>query len=125
VAPQDPSGFYDPYRGPVPNTFNDQHRPEGQVQGYGAEAIPMTQMVRTRSPGPGMAYDVGRQSPQPAMMVSTFILILDLSRLITVVGGTGSTITRTASWARSNIPRTPYGLWGSNDGDTWKTTLPL
>jgi hypothetical protein len=51
---QDPNSFYDPYRGPVPNTFNEAG---------GAEAIPMTQMARTRSPGPQMGYEMGRQSP--------------------------------------------------------------
>ncbi|KAA1467734.1 hypothetical protein DENSPDRAFT_856861 [Dentipellis sp. KUC8613] len=56
----DPNGeFYDPYRGPVPQTFGEP----------GAEAIPMTQMAaRARSPGPGMLYDnTGRASPQPSM----------------------------------------------------------
>lgn len=53
-------GFYDPYRGPVPNTFG-----EGLVD-PGVEAIPMTQMARTRSPGPQIAYDLhGRASPSP------------------------------------------------------------
>ncbi|KAH8100835.1 hypothetical protein BXZ70DRAFT_863250, partial [Cristinia sonorae] len=63
--------FYDPYSGPVPQTFHD-----------GAEAIPMTQIgrtrspgpqmgldpARTRSPGPQMAYDMGRASPAPVGM---------------------------------------------------------
>ncbi|KAH7925851.1 hypothetical protein BV22DRAFT_1064233 [Leucogyrophana mollusca] len=54
-------GYYDPYRGPVPNTFGD-----GFSDGHGAEAIPMTQMARTRSPGPQAAYDMqGRGSPGP------------------------------------------------------------
>ncbi|KAI6042556.1 hypothetical protein EDC04DRAFT_2968456 [Pisolithus marmoratus] len=53
-------GFYDPYRGPIPNTFG-----EGLVD-PGVEAIPMTQMARTRSPGPQIAYDMhGRASPSP------------------------------------------------------------
>lgn len=53
-----PAGYYDPYRGPVPNTFTDD--------GHGAEAIPMTQMARMRSPGPQVAYDMqGRGSPAP------------------------------------------------------------
>ncbi|KAF8843706.1 hypothetical protein BDN67DRAFT_963875 [Paxillus ammoniavirescens] len=56
-----PAGYYDPYRGPVPNTFND-----ALSDSYGAESIPMTQMARTRSPAPQMAYDVqGRGSPAP------------------------------------------------------------
>ncbi|KAI0044176.1 hypothetical protein FA95DRAFT_1562543 [Auriscalpium vulgare] len=50
--------FYDPYRGPIPQTFD-------------GEAIPMTQLAGRRSPGPGAAYDpgvapqAGRQSPGP------------------------------------------------------------
>ncbi|KAG9315042.1 hypothetical protein JVU11DRAFT_4154 [Chiua virens] len=42
-----PAGFYDPYRGPVPNTFTDP-----MSDGHGAESIPMTRM---RSPGPQVA----------------------------------------------------------------------
>ncbi|THH15786.1 hypothetical protein EW146_g4744 [Bondarzewia mesenterica] len=60
------SRFYDPYRGPVPQTFNDT-KGEGA---YGGEAIPMTQMAgaRARSPGPAQLYDVGgRASPQQSM----------------------------------------------------------
>jgi hypothetical protein len=57
----DPNGrFYDPYRGPVPQTF------EGVAPG---ESIPMTQLAGRRSPGPGAAYGVdyvgGRTSPSP------------------------------------------------------------
>jgi len=56
-------GFYDPYRGPVPNTFGDGM---SDGHGHGMEAIPMTQMARTRSPGPQMMYDMqGRASPAP------------------------------------------------------------
>lgn len=58
---RDPNSFYDPYKGPVPSTFNDAGLEAAQAQGYGAEAIPMTQMARTRSPGPQM-YDM---APQP------------------------------------------------------------
>lgn len=52
----DPTGsFYDPYNGPVPQTFSEVP---------GAEAIPMTQINRMRSPAPGM--DPGRVgSPGP------------------------------------------------------------
>ncbi|KAG2750139.1 hypothetical protein P692DRAFT_20848651 [Suillus brevipes Sb2] len=54
-------GYYDPYRGPVPNTFGD-----GFSDGHTSEAIQMTRMARTRSPGPQMGYDVqGRASPGP------------------------------------------------------------
>lgn len=66
----DPNAFYDPYRGPVPDTaafdVNGGHPAQG---GYGGEAIPMTQMARTRSPGPQMGYDMGRASPQPSMVI--------------------------------------------------------
>ncbi|KAK0480176.1 hypothetical protein IW261DRAFT_118357 [Armillaria novae-zelandiae] len=57
------NAYYDPYRGPVPNTFNDA--PPGSEWSQG-EAIPMTQMSGTgrMSPGPGLAYaDTGRASP--------------------------------------------------------------
>ncbi|KAG1722158.1 hypothetical protein EDB19DRAFT_1645959 [Suillus lakei] len=54
-------GYYDPYRGPVPNTFGD-----GFSDGHTSEAIQMTRMARIRSPGPQMGYDVqGRASPGP------------------------------------------------------------
>ncbi|KAI9458773.1 hypothetical protein F5148DRAFT_1150955 [Russula earlei] len=56
----DPNGaLYDPYRGPVPQTFD---------QAVTGEAIPMTQLAGRRSPGPGLAYggDLGgRASPGP------------------------------------------------------------
>jgi hypothetical protein len=59
----DPTGaFYDPYRGPVPQSFN----PVGP-----GEVIPMTQLAGAgrRSPGPGAAYAgdfaSGRASPGP------------------------------------------------------------
>lgn len=54
----DPSGaFYDPYNGPVPQTF---------AEPAVGEAIPMTQIGR-RSPAPQMAFDAaaGRRSPGP------------------------------------------------------------
>ncbi|KAH0833089.1 inositol hexakisphosphate-domain-containing protein [Lanmaoa asiatica] len=55
------AGYYDPYRGPVPNTFADTI-----PDAHGAESIPMTQMARVRSPGPQVAYDMqGRGSPAP------------------------------------------------------------
>lgn len=61
--------FYDPYRGPVPDSMSiDGGHPGAVAQGYGGEAIPMTQMARTRSPGPQMSYDMGRASPQPSMV---------------------------------------------------------
>jgi len=58
------AAYYDPYRGPVPQTFGDGMSHE---VGVGGEAIPMTQINRSRSPGPQMAYDAGRRSPGPGM----------------------------------------------------------
>lgn len=56
------AGFYDPYRGPIPQTLHD-----GSMDGH--ENIPMSTYPlgsRSRSPGPGMAYDMGgRGSPIP------------------------------------------------------------
>uniref|UniRef100_A0A0W0FRB7 Uncharacterized protein n=1 Tax=Moniliophthora roreri TaxID=221103 RepID=A0A0W0FRB7_MONRR len=85
--PNQMSGYYDPYRGPIPNSFNDPAR----AHEWGGEAIPMTQLASgvpaagrmspgpaaayapsiggRMSPGPGMAYDMGRgASPAPHMM---------------------------------------------------------
>ncbi|KAJ7621114.1 hypothetical protein FB45DRAFT_928415 [Roridomyces roridus] len=63
--------YYDPYHGPVPQTFNDVPQQE-----WGHEAIPMTQMAvpgrassgpqaGRMSPGPQAAYAAGRASPGP------------------------------------------------------------
>lgn len=71
-----PAPYYDPYRGPVPNTLNDTASVDVPPTGWtNAEAIPMTQMApgnRSRSPGPQMAFDgspapgmAGRRSPGP------------------------------------------------------------
>jgi len=92
----DPSGtaaaaYYDPYRGPVPQTF---HSPPSSVDSHAqqyamGEAIPMSTYSssngrhspgpnaayddgysRSRSPGPNMAYDdpyAGRRSPGPSI----------------------------------------------------------
>jgi len=72
--------YYDPYRGPVPQTFRTT--PPGSVDGHGAappgawagqqaEAIPMnTYPPRSRSPGPNSAYGPasgGRHSPGPSL----------------------------------------------------------
>ncbi|GJE96252.1 hypothetical protein PsYK624_124460 [Phanerochaete sordida] len=62
-AAQDPGAFYDPYSGPVPQAFSDGDN----VSIAGGEAIPMTQINRTRSPAPPMGYDPGRRSPGPQM----------------------------------------------------------
>ncbi|KAG8832878.1 hypothetical protein FRC17_000448 [Serendipita sp. 399] len=93
----DPSGtaaaaYYDPYRGPVPHTFNSPPpSSDGHMQNKYGEAIPMSTYSsgrqspgpntmggayddpynRSRSPGPNMAYDdpyaSGRRSPGPSV----------------------------------------------------------
>lgn len=64
------TGYYDPYRGPIPGTL--EHG--AAAEEWHGEAIPMTQMAAgpqggRMSPGPqaayGGEYDVGRQSPGP------------------------------------------------------------
>lgn len=76
------AGYYDPYRGPVPHTFNDAASVDSHGHGaYGTESIPMSNLAvgagaaGRRSPGPGVVYDpsayvatqTGRQSPGPNM----------------------------------------------------------
>ncbi|KAG6832795.1 hypothetical protein H0H92_009413 [Tricholoma furcatifolium] len=64
--PTGASGYYDPYRGPVPGTLE-----QGAVaDDWAGEVIPMTQMAGRTSPGPHAAYgvagyDTGRASPAP------------------------------------------------------------
>ncbi|KAF9533728.1 hypothetical protein CPB83DRAFT_804637 [Crepidotus variabilis] len=72
------SGYYDPYRGPVPGSI-EHGTGQGSEWGHPAEAIPMTQLGMASgrmSPGPHAAYggpagmdpsgyDAGRQSPGP------------------------------------------------------------
>ncbi|KAG6837386.1 hypothetical protein H0H93_010545 [Arthromyces matolae] len=58
------TGYYDPYRGPVPGTI-DGH---GADEWNNNEAIPMTQLAGRSSPGPQLSYnpyETGRQSPAP------------------------------------------------------------
>ncbi|KAK2463496.1 hypothetical protein APHAL10511_004582 [Amanita phalloides] len=62
--PSGSTGYYDPYRGPVPGTL------ENGGNDWPGEAIPMTQMnagARMLSPAPSanLVYDGGRQSPAP------------------------------------------------------------
>jgi len=69
--------YYDPYRGPVPQTFNDTASVDSHGHGAypGGEAIPMSNLAPggaigagRRSPGPQTAYGALRgPSPQPAM----------------------------------------------------------
>jgi len=87
------AGYYDPYRGPVPQAFNDgasmdSHPGVHNAPGYyaGGESIPMSNLAPggvgaaagRRSPNPQMAYDMGRgaspaigmggrQSPGPGL----------------------------------------------------------
>lgn len=75
------TGYYDPYRGPIPGTLENGgstgHEQWGA--GSGMEAIPMTQLANPAlgraSPAPQMAYDptgaygayaAGRASPSPS-----------------------------------------------------------
>lgn len=93
-----PAGYYDPYRGPVPNTFTDTIS-----DGHGAEAIPMTQMARMRSPGPQVAYDMqGRGSPAPQVAMG-YAGMEERSRTPTTAA------VRTASPAPSHHPGYGYG----------------
>lgn len=68
--PNAPHSYYDPYRGPVPQTFNDvPGGPPGSGWAPGGEAYAMSQMGRA-SPAPGAglaAYDAGRASPSIPM----------------------------------------------------------
>lgn len=66
-----PQTFYDPYRGPLPQTFNDGASVDSHA-GYPGEAIPMNMLppggaAGRRSPGPQMAYEGGRASPGPSL----------------------------------------------------------
>lgn len=78
------NGYYDPYRGPVPNTFNDaasiEHGPGEAIPMNNLSAPggpsrgpsptpgmgPMSPVSGRQSPGPGYAYG-GRASPGPAV----------------------------------------------------------
>ena len=63
--PSGPTGYYDPYAGPVPGTL------ENGGSEWSGEAIPMTQMNpgsrMTPAPPANFVYDGGRQSPVPHM----------------------------------------------------------
>jgi hypothetical protein len=59
--PTAPTGYYDPYRGPVPGTIEQG---SGGTEWPG-EAIPMTQMGGRASPAPQAPYEGGRASPAP------------------------------------------------------------
>ena len=81
------SGFYDPYRGPVPQTFaTPPGSSEGHQQGWaGGEAIPMSTYASGRtSPGPNLAYgaDPLQRTGTPVQRIGT-----PVQRLGTPVGG--------------------------------------
>lgn len=59
--PTGATGYYDPYRGPVPGTL-ETGVPGGE---WGGEAIPMTQMNQPAYGVEPAAYEVGRRSPGP------------------------------------------------------------
>lgn len=104
------SEFYDPYRGPVPDSMSiDGHAVA--PQGYGGEAIPMTQMARTRSPGPGMAYEMGRASPQPTMVNCLCCFYIEYLAHVRCTSG-------------STVSRSPNGLRGFNDGRPHEESSP-
>ncbi|KAF7316662.1 hypothetical protein HMN09_00398900 [Mycena chlorophos] len=58
------AGYYDPYNGPVPQTFNEAHGAPPPEWG-GNEAIPMNQLPGRASPGPQMAYAGAGRTPSP------------------------------------------------------------
>ncbi|KAG5637488.1 hypothetical protein H0H81_004411 [Sphagnurus paluster] len=55
------SGYYDPYRGPIPGTL--EHGTAGDD--WTGEAIPMTQMAGPHAAYATSEYDLGRRSPGP------------------------------------------------------------
>lgn len=69
--PTGASGYYDPYRGPIPGTLENGGS-AGPEWAVGGEAIPMTQMAGggngRMSPGPQVGYGGGRvASPGPGV----------------------------------------------------------
>ncbi|KAJ7357947.1 hypothetical protein DFH08DRAFT_653592, partial [Mycena albidolilacea] len=66
--PNAPGGaYYDPYHGPVPQTFNEGVHGAPPAD-WGGEAIAMTQMGRA-SPGPAMMYAGDGRTGSPAPMM--------------------------------------------------------
>lgn len=86
----DASAFYDPYRGPIPQTFatppasTDGHP---QAQGWmGGEAIPMSTYASGRtSPGPNLAY--GAVDPMQRIGTPVQRMATPVQRMATPVGG--------------------------------------
>lgn len=85
---EDPSAFYDPYRGPIPQTFSTPPgSTDGHPQGWvGGEAIPMSTYASGRtSPGPNLAYggvDPMQRTGTPVQRMAT-----PVQRMATPVGG--------------------------------------
>ena len=84
----DPAGYYDPYRGPIPQTFaTPPASTDGHQQGWaGGEAIPMSTYSSGRtSPGPNYAYggvDPMQRTGTPVQRMAT-----PVQRMATPVGG--------------------------------------
>lgn len=84
----DASGFYDPYRGPVPQAFSTPPTStDGHQQGWvGGEAIPMSTYGRT-SPGPNLAYGGGIVDPMQRTGTPVQRMATPVQRMATPVGG--------------------------------------
>lgn len=93
----DASGFYDPYRGPIPQTFSTPPTStDGHPQGWvGGEAIPMSTYTSGRtSPGPNFAYggvvDPMQRTGTPVQRMATPVQRMatpPVQRMATPVGG--------------------------------------
>ncbi|KAL1738287.1 hypothetical protein HDZ31DRAFT_70167, partial [Schizophyllum fasciatum] len=115
------TGYYDPYRGPVPQTFNDG---QGQVWQQGGEAIPMTQMAPPPSgrlsPGPSLAYGMdGRASPNPSVMRAASPNPMMATRAVSPAPQMGGVPPQMAydMGRRSPGPQAAYGLGAQNAYD--------
>jgi hypothetical protein len=85
----DASGFYDPYRGPVPQAFSTPPTStDGHQQGWvGGEAIPMSTYASGRtSPGPNFAYG-GGMDPMQRTVTPVQRMGTPVQRMATPVGG--------------------------------------
>lgn len=86
----DGTGFYDPYRGPVPQTFSTPPTStDGHQQGWaGGEAIPMNTYTSGRtSPGPNYAYGGGIVDPMQRTGTPVQRMATPVQRMATPVGG--------------------------------------
>jgi len=85
---RDDTGFYDPYRGPIPQTFSTPPASmDGHPQGWvGGEAIPMSTYTSGRtSPGPNLAY--GGVDPMQRIATPVQRMATPVQRMATPVGG--------------------------------------